>query len=140
MNAKTPQNKLIMDSPTDEYLIDKYFRRLGHDVSPRTVEAYRADVGRLLAWMEGTSLELLTMTHADLREFVMTLTYAGLSPASVARVVSGVRSFYKELVWTGTVKKDPTLGLIIPQREHRLPRFLNSYDAELLVQSASGAC
>ncbi len=68
-----------------------------------------------------------------LKQFVMSLTRAGLSPRSVSRALSTVRGFYRFLLVDGHLTTDPTANLISPQAGQKLPRFLTEEEMGRLL-------
>ena len=59
--------------------MDKYFAYLAHErgLAASSIEVYRRDVTKLTQWVKGTGLNIETLAHNELREFVMTLSYEG---------------------------------------------------------------
>src|SRR5687768_13310467 len=77
--------------------------------SPRTLEAYEHDVTRLILFlrMKGR-LEATEVKSGDLRSFVLTLKDLGLSPASISRNVSALRTYFGFLLTEGLLTADPS--------------------------------
>ncbi|MFN6965252.1 MAG: tyrosine recombinase [Pyrinomonadaceae bacterium] len=119
-------------------LIDNYIRHLRTErgLAEQTIEAYRRDLDKLVAWCLDAELDAVSLSRSDLSEFVMTLRYAGLSPASIDRIVAGVRGFYKFLVREGVLRHDPTEFLQMPEKERYIPRFLNRDEVVQLIEAA----
>ena len=66
--------------------------------APKTVEAYRRDLRALGDWLGGPPSKA---THDDLERWLAELRAAGLSPATIARRVAAVRSFFRHLILLG---------------------------------------
>jgi integrase/recombinase XerD len=100
-------------------------------MATNTLQAYERDLRRLAQWAGSRSLE--TLRRADLEAFIRDSMAAGLSPASTARLVAGVRGFYRFLKLTGRVAVNPTDDLPAPRQFTALPRFLSLDDVEALL-------
>jgi integrase/recombinase XerD len=107
----------------------------GH--SANTVEAYLRDVRRLGEFATSKGIRNPgKLTRPMLREFVFLLKDLGLSPASIRRAVSGIRTYYGFLVGEAKVSDDPTDRLESPRRGRVLPVTLSVSEVEALLGSA----
>ena len=106
----------------------------GH--SANTVAAYIRDVTRLgeFALAKGVG-EPSGLTGAQLREHVFLLKDMGLSPASIRRDISAIRTYFGFLVGEGLVRTDPSERLESPQRWRTLPETLSVPEVEALLAS-----
>lgn len=106
----------------------------GH--STNTVAAYLRDVTRLgeFALAKGVG-EPSGLTGAQLREHVFLLKDMGLSPASIRRDISAIRTYFGFLVGEGLVRTDPSERLESPQRWRTLPETLSVPEVEALLAS-----
>jgi len=102
--------------------------------SPRTVEAYRADLAQLARLSAGC--DLLQLAPAEIRRAAARLHAAGLAPASIARALSAWRSFYRWLGERGRVPANPAAGVRAPRRGQRLPKALAVDQAVRLTSQA----
>jgi integrase/recombinase XerD len=95
-------------------------------LSPRTVEAYRRDVDKLVAFAAARGVAgPKGLGTAELREFVYQLKDQGLQPSSIRRTVSALRTYFAFLVGEGVVAADPTDRLELPRAWRRLPGVLS---------------
>ncbi|MFI5228045.1 MAG: site-specific tyrosine recombinase XerD [Gemmatimonadales bacterium] len=101
------------------------FLTLEQGTSPRTLEAYRRDVERLVdfAGLHGAPTPL-DVTSRLLRDFVYHLKDVGLAPASIRRNISAVRTYFRFLLADGVVARDPSERLETPKRWRTLPEVL----------------
>ncbi|MBL8492606.1 MAG: tyrosine recombinase XerC [Rhodocyclaceae bacterium] len=107
--------------------------------SPHTLAAYGRDLATLgaLAWAAGAG-ELADLPPAQLRRFAMQLHGRGLAAASVARVLSAWRSYYRWLSRRGRIAADPCQGLRAPKRPRALPKALSVDQAQALLDGEAG--
>ena len=107
---------------------------LEQGTSPRTLEAYRRDVERLVDY--GRAKGILTPGDVNarlLREFVYQLKDIGLAPSSIRRNISAVRTYFRFLLADGVVVKDPSERLETPKRWRTLPEVLSVDETERLL-------
>jgi integrase/recombinase XerD len=107
---------------------------LEQGTSPLTLEAYRRDVERLVdyARTKGATTPI-DVTSRLLREFVYHLKDLGLSPSSIRRNVSAVRTYFKFLMSDGIVARDPSERLETPKRWRTLPDVLTVEEVSRLL-------
>lgn len=124
-------------NPDDDKTIKNYLRylRLERDFSPNTLAAYRHDLSYLLDFMRGQGKVPVDATLDDLEHFSATLHDHALSPRSQARVLSGVRAFYRFLMLDGYITSDPTELLPMPQIGEHLPEYLSVEEVDRLEDS-----
>ena len=101
--------------------------------SPHTVSAYRRDLSRFSAEFAGQKVD--SVTTANIRDFLISLREQGLSPASVARSLSSIKSFFKYLCQDKQFQDNPAEILETPKRWRKLPDVLSSEDVDNLLNS-----
>jgi integrase/recombinase XerD len=102
--------------------------------SPRTLEAYRRDVERFVEYARAKgAASPVDVTSRTLREFVYHLKDVGLSPSSIRRNISAVRTYFRFLLADGVVARDPSERLETPQRWRTLPDVLTVDEIERLL-------
>ena len=102
------------------------YLKLERGYSPNTVEAYKHDLEWLLGYLEQEGLDPLSVKLEDLEHFAAMLSDHGISAKSQARILSGVRSFYRYLVLDGYLDVDPTELLESPHLPQHLPEYLST--------------
>jgi integrase/recombinase XerD len=107
--------------------------RVERGLSPRTLEAYEHDLKHLQAFAERRRTSAPRLGQAQLAAFVQSLRDEGLAPRSVARVVHGVRGFYRFLMREGRLDRDPMENLKAPRAFKALPRYLTPTQVEALL-------
>lgn len=111
------------------------YLRLERNLSPNTIEAYRNDLAHLEAFMMRNNLKLENVTLEQLHTFAASLHENGITPRSQARVLSGVRSFFRFLVLDGVVESDPTELLEWPSLPEHLPVVLTLEEIDRIEDS-----
>ena len=107
----------------DAYL--EYLRR-ERQVSAHTLDGYRRDLAKLLAFCEAEDLyNWAALDTRSLRRLIARLHGQGLASRSLARLLSATRGLYRYLLREGLCRHDPAAGLSPPKRERRLPRTLD---------------
>jgi site-specific recombinase XerD len=101
--------------------------------SANTLLSYRGDLALLNSFCREFSLEALSMTAPDARQFVRFLMDRGYSEASLNRILSATRSFFRHAVKSGTIKTNP-FGLIsLRKAQNRLPSVLTTQEVVQLL-------
>lgn len=111
------------------------YLRLERNLSPNTIEAYRNDLAHLEAFMMRNDLRLENVTLEQLHTFAASLHEYGITPRSQARVLSGVRSFFRFLVLDEVVESDPTELLEWPSLPEHLPVVLTLEEIDRIEDS-----
>ena len=129
-----------MNRPADPFLLHGFadFLTLEQGASPQTNEAYHRDVARLaeFAAIHGAPAPM-DVTARLLRDYVYHLKDLGLSPASIRRNVSALRTYFRFLLADGVVVRDPTERLETPKRWRTLPDVLTQAEVDRLLASPS---
>lgn len=115
--------------------------RLERGASEHTRRAYVGDVCRLLVPFEGPDgrgLPLSDIESGNLREWVLTMSRSGASPATIARRIASVRRFFGQCLRSGRIEKDPSTRLRTPKKPSRLPTVLQQEHAARVLDGADG--
>lgn len=120
--------------------VDDFLRhaRVERQLSPHTVTAYARDLGRLVDWGRRQPLPLsdwCALKPAQVRQFVAATHRAGLSGASIQRLLSAIRAFYDFLLREERVRDNPAIGIRAPKSPRRLPTTL---DPDAVAQLLDG--
>jgi integrase/recombinase XerD len=107
---------------------------LEQGLSLRTQEAYGKDLDRFAEYADVKGVAApLDITARTLREYVYHLKDLGLSPASIRRNVSALRTYFRFLTGDGIVVRDPSERLETPKRWRELPDVLTVDEAQRLI-------
>lgn len=107
-------------------IIDKYktWLRLEKSLSANSIEAYLTDLDKLIRFVESEGKYFATISYQDLQQFVAQLRDIGIHPRSQARIISGIKSFYRFLLLDEYITADPTELLESPKIGLKLPEVL----------------
>ena len=108
-------------------IIRRYFQylRLEKSYTDNTLDAYLKDLQKLLNYYADEGIDFRKVTLEQLDRFAKALQEVGVGPRSVARILSGVRSFYRFLTLEKEVETDPTELLESPKIGEHLPEVLS---------------
>lgn len=126
--------KMETDKKMGNDFIKNYLRylKLERGYSPNTLEAYQHDLEFLLKYAAENGKSPLEMKLEDLESFSASLHDKQMVARSQARILSGVRSFYRFLVLDGYMEDDPTELLPLPQIGQHLPEYLSVEEVDML--------
>lgn len=118
-----------------EELLSLYrdYLRLEKNMTSNTVEAYTDDVGKLLLYLKDVGLQPESVKLENLEHFAAGLHDIGITPRSQARILSGVRSFYKFLLVDRRIDALPTELLPSPKIGEHLPEVLSVEEIDRII-------
>ena len=108
------------------------YLKLERNFTRNTLDAYLRDVEKLLEYAEAEGLEVKDITTQHLQHFAATLHEVGIAARSQARILSGVRSFFRFLRMDGRIESDPTELLESPLVGQHLPEVLSTEEVDQL--------
>ncbi|BCS85139.1 tyrosine recombinase XerC [Prevotella herbatica] len=108
------------------------YLKLERNYSTNTVDAYIHDIKSLLDYCLEISKNVLQLQLEDLQNFAATIHEKGIGPTSQARILSGVRSFYRYLLLDGYIDADPSELLESPNLGKHLPEVLSTPEVDKL--------
>ena len=103
-------------------------------VSPNTLDGYRRDLVALASWAASNGHAVPELGTEDIRAFVAAEHRRGLSPKSLQRRLSAVRSFYRWLLKNGRIAASPAAAIRAPKAPRKLPQVLDPDEAKVLVE------
>lgn len=115
--------------------LDEYaqYLALERGLSPRTVSAYRSDVGAFYAWAAEKKLAPGKTGRSDLDDFLWSQRERGLKPASLFRKVEALKSYFGFEMLESNLSESPAETLRTPRIPVRLPKFLTKDEAARLL-------
>lgn len=113
------------------------FLRLERGLADNSVESYIRDLSKLQQYCELQKANLSPdkVTLNDLQDFIHWIAEFGLMPSSQARLISGIRSFYKYLFLSGQMEYDPSELLQQPKIGRKLPDVIGNDEIEKLISA-----
>lgn len=109
--------------------------KLERSLSGNSVDAYVHDIEKLIQFLEvkGINCAPEEMSLVTLREFLRWVTELGMKPTSQARIISGIKAFYKYLLMEDLIKKNPAELLEAPRTSRKLPDTLNIVEIDSML-------
>jgi integrase/recombinase XerD len=106
---------------------------LERGLSQNTADGYREDVKKLLNYLSDTRLDPCQVCLADLQSFAAAMHDLSIAPASLARILSGVKALYRWLMAEHYIEHDPTLLLESPRLGRHLPDILSLDEIDAMI-------
>ena len=105
----------------------KAYMKLERSLSVNSIEAYMHDIAKLYQWMSSHQPDVMPENvNVDmLSAFIQDINKMGMGDRSQARILSGVRAFYKYLLLEDVIDDDPTELLEGPKLSRKIPEVLN---------------
>ena len=112
------------------------FLKLEKGLSPNSIVAYISDIRKLMQYMEMQQLEggPDELDHDQLFNFLVWISELGLSARSQARILSGIKAFYRYLLLEDLIEKDPTALLEGPRLGSKLPEVLSVVEIDRMLE------
>jgi integrase/recombinase XerD len=111
----------------------KSYLKLEKSLSENSILAYGRDMEKLFQYADPLNLKPDTLTLDELRRFIVTLSELGMIPTSQARILSGIKAFYKYMLMEDLIKTDPSELLEAPKTRRKLPDTLSIVDIDTLI-------
>lgn len=118
--------KDLLESFTAHLLLER-------SLSPNTVEGYSVDVRHLIDFLDDKGIEIRDVTETDLHQLLATLRDLGISPRSQARMIAGMRAFFRFLILEKEIEKDPAELLESPTLPRELPDVLSVEEIDAMI-------
>ena len=121
---------LIDNSKYIDEFLDNYW--LLSAVSENTLVAYRSDIKLFSTWFNGS---LLKVVSSDIGDYFKHRQIKGISPATQARILTCLHTFFKYLLVNNLIAYDIVANFPQPKKVQKLPVFLNIKEMELLLNA-----
>lgn len=115
----------------------KNYLRLEKSLSENTVIAYLQDIDKLAMYckMHPEPISPTSLTADNIQQFLKYLNDLGLAPHSQARLISGIKAFYKYLMMENLLQEDPSEMISAPKLPRKLPEVLSFQEIEQMLVS-----
>nr|WP_262918343.1 site-specific tyrosine recombinase XerD [Mucilaginibacter straminoryzae] len=107
--------------------------KLEKSLSKNSIEAYSRDIDKLKQFAMQQMLDPEKITLQQLRQFLTWVAELGMIPSSQARILSGIKAFYKYLLAEDEIKADPSELLESPKIRRKLPDTLSKEEIDKLI-------
>jgi integrase/recombinase XerD len=113
------------------------YLKLEKSLSENSIEAYSRDIDKLFQYSEIQNIKLKpeSVTLTNLRDFIVWINELGMIPSSQARILSGIKSFYKYLLIEDVIKSDPSELLESPKLQRKLPDTLSYHEINAMIDA-----
>lgn len=109
------------------------YLRLERGLSPNSIAAYEQDLDKLRAYCEQHEIDPVHATRDELSAFIYDTFGQGANPRSQSRIISGLHSFYRFLLYSKTIDSDPSELIDMPKRELHLPDVLTVEEIDAMI-------
>jgi integrase/recombinase XerD len=126
------RDRVVVNADND-YLIQNFLSTLSIDrsLSSNTIEAYSADIKKLRSFV--LDKDLSCVNAQEINEFIHFLSDIGLNPRTNARIISGLKSFYKFMANEELIANNPLQSVLTPKLPKKLPEVLSHVEIELMM-------
>ena len=109
------------------------YLKLEKGLSKNSVEAYELDLKRLQKYMDEHGIDIIRASFDDLQSFVFD-TFKNISSVRTqARLIAGIHSFYRFLLYHNYIEQDPSELLETPKKEVHLPEVLSLEEIDRMI-------
>ena len=109
------------------------YLKLERGLSPNSVAAYEQDLLRLKSYMDAHGIDIVRATYDDLQAFIFDTFKSISSVRTQARLIAGIHSFYRFLLYHHYIEQDPSELLESPKKEHHLPEVLSLDEIDSMI-------
>ncbi|OAQ39600.1 tyrosine recombinase XerD [Pedobacter psychrophilus] len=113
----------------------KNYLKLERSLSKNSIEAYLRDIEKIEQFLsyQDKKIEPLKINTQDLKDLINWVNELGMLATSQARLISGIKSFYKFLIMEDLITKDPSELIEAPKTRRKLPDVLTIEEIENLI-------
>ncbi|MDE6120836.1 MAG: tyrosine-type recombinase/integrase, partial [Muribaculaceae bacterium] len=108
---------------------------LERGLAENTRLSYLMDLDKLAEWLAESGTDLQDASEEDLAAFSSALFDAGIAPRSQARIISGIRAFYRFLLVEGAIAVNPAERIDLPAVGRHLPEVLTVAEVESMLEA-----
>ena len=110
--------------------------RVERNVSDHTMDAYKRDINQYLMYLGDLDLQNLSdVKSTHIRDYIRVLSDGGMAPASISRIISSIRTYYRFLSSENILDENPVLLINNPKLPKKLPDVLSEKDISLIINA-----
>lgn len=113
----------------------KTYLRLEKGFSQNTVDSYLLDLAKLEQYCSERGLDIVRLAFDDLQDFVRSTFTTETKASTQSRILSGIHSFYRFLLYHNYIDQDPSELLETPKKDAHLPEVLTVAEIDALEQA-----
>jgi len=110
--------------------------RVERNVSTHTMDAYKRDINQYLVYLGDLDIKNLTdVKSTHIRDYIRILSDRGMAPASISRIISSIRTYYRFLSSENILDENPVLLINNPKLPKKLPDVLSEKEISLIINA-----
>ena len=110
--------------------------RVERNVSTHTIDAYKRDINQYLMYLGDLDIKNLSdVKSTHIRDFIRVLSDGGMAPASISRIISSIRTYYRFLSSENILDENPVLLINNPKLPKKLPDVLSEKEISLIINA-----
>ena len=110
--------------------------RVERNVSDHTMDAYKRDINQYLMYLGDLDLQNLSdVKSTHVRDYIRVLNDGGMAPASISRIISSIRTYYRFLSSENILNENPVLLINNPKLPKKLPDVLSEKEISLIINA-----
>ena len=110
--------------------------RVERNVSTHTMDAYKRDINQYLVYLGDLDIKNLSdVKSTHIRDYIRILSDGGMAPASISRIISSIRTYYRFLSSENILDENPVLLINNPKLPKKLPDVLSEKEISLIINA-----
>ena len=110
--------------------------RVERNVSTHTMDAYKRDINQYLMYLGDLDIKKLSdVKSTHIRDYIRVLSDGGMAPASISRIISSIRTYYRFLSSENILDENPVLLINNPKLPKKLPDVLSEKEISLIINA-----
>lgn len=110
--------------------------RVERNVSSHTMDAYKRDINQYLMYLGDLDIKNLSdVKSTHIRDYIRVLSDGGMAPASISRIISSIRTYYRFLSSENILDENPVLLINNPKLPKKLPDVLSEKEISLIINA-----
>ena len=110
--------------------------RVERNVSTHTMDAYKRDINQYLVYLGDLGIKTLSdVKSTHIRDYIRILSDGGMAPASISRIISSIRTYYRFLSSENILDENPVLLINNPKLPKKLPDVLSEKEISLIINA-----